>query len=50
MTEEHLLYRVEGGVAYFTINREQQRNAISAVSQDFFLNIWMRPKRTKMSV
>jgi enoyl-CoA hydratase/carnithine racemase len=30
MSEEHLLYRVEEKVAYFTINREKQRNAISA--------------------
>ena len=30
MSEEHLLYRVEQNVGYFTINREPQRNAISA--------------------
>jgi enoyl-CoA hydratase/carnithine racemase len=36
MTEEHLLYRVEQGVAYFTINREPQRNAISAEVTSLF--------------
>ena len=29
MTEDSLLYRVEEPIAYFTINREQQRNSIS---------------------
>jgi enoyl-CoA hydratase/carnithine racemase len=29
MSEPHLLYRVEKNIAYFTINREPQRNAIS---------------------
>jgi enoyl-CoA hydratase/carnithine racemase len=29
MSEPHLLYRVENNIAYFTINREAQRNAIS---------------------
>lgn len=29
MPEDHLLYRVEESIAYFTINREKQRNAIS---------------------
>ena len=29
MLEDHLLYRVEESTAYFTINREKQRNAIS---------------------
>ena len=29
MSEPHLLYRVEKNIAYFTINREAQRNAIS---------------------
>jgi enoyl-CoA hydratase/carnithine racemase len=29
MEDRHLLYRVEDGVAYITINREQQRNAIT---------------------
>jgi enoyl-CoA hydratase/carnithine racemase len=29
MSEDHLLYHVEKPIAYFTINREQQRNAIS---------------------
>ena len=30
MSGDDLLYQVEQGVAYFTINREPQRNAISA--------------------
>jgi enoyl-CoA hydratase/carnithine racemase len=30
MSEDHLLYEVDENVAYFTINREPQRNAISA--------------------
>jgi enoyl-CoA hydratase/carnithine racemase len=29
MEDRHLLYRVEDGVGYITINREQQRNAIT---------------------
>ena len=29
MDERHLLYRVEGGVGYVTINREPQRNALT---------------------
>ena len=29
MPDEHLLYRVEKNVAHITINREQQRNAIT---------------------
>jgi enoyl-CoA hydratase/carnithine racemase len=29
MEDRHLLYRAEDGVAYITINREQQRNAIT---------------------
>jgi len=29
MLEDHLLYRVEESIAYFTSNREKQRNAIS---------------------
>jgi len=29
MEDKHLLYRVEDGVGYITINREQQRNAIT---------------------
>jgi enoyl-CoA hydratase/carnithine racemase len=36
MTEEHLLYRVEQGVGYFTINREPQRNSISAEVVNLF--------------
>ena len=30
MSEDHLVYRVDQNVACFTINREPQRNAISA--------------------
>ncbi len=37
MSEEHLLYRVENNVAYFTINREPQRNAISRDTINLFL-------------
>jgi len=37
MTEPHLLYNVKDGVAYFTINREQQRNAISVEALNLFL-------------
>jgi len=37
MSEEHLLYRVEKNVAYFTINREPQRNAISLDTINLFL-------------
>lgn len=37
MSEEHLLYRVEKNVAYFIINREPQRNAISLDTINLFL-------------
>ena len=37
MTEEHLLYRVDGNVALITINREQQRNAITPEAIELFL-------------
>jgi enoyl-CoA hydratase/carnithine racemase len=37
MSEEHLLYRVEKNVAYFTVNREPQRNAISLDTINLFL-------------
>ena len=37
MDDPHLLYRVKEGVACFTINREKQRNAISAEALDLFL-------------
>jgi enoyl-CoA hydratase/carnithine racemase len=36
MTEEHLLYRVEDSIAYFTLNREKQRNAISGEAIELF--------------
>ena len=38
MNESHLLYEVKEGVAFFTINREQQRNAISVEALDLFHN------------
>ncbi len=37
MSEEHLLYNVENNVAFFTINREPQRNAISLDAINSFL-------------
>ena len=37
MNERHLLYRVEDDIAYFTINREKQRNAISVEALNLFL-------------
>ncbi|MGD8524395.1 MAG: enoyl-CoA hydratase-related protein [Desulfobacterales bacterium] len=37
MSEEPLLYRVENNVAYFTINREAQRNAINQETINLFL-------------
>ena len=37
MNESHLLYRVEDNVAYFTINREKQRNAINLEVLNLFL-------------
>jgi enoyl-CoA hydratase/carnithine racemase len=37
MSEDHLLYRVAEKVAYFTINREQQRNALSRDAVHLFL-------------
>jgi enoyl-CoA hydratase/carnithine racemase len=37
MSEDHLLYRVEESIAYFTINREEQRNAISPEVIELFL-------------
>ena len=37
MSEPHLLYRVENNVAFFTINREAQRNAISLEAIELFL-------------
>jgi len=36
MLEDHLLYHVEESTAYFTINREQQRNAISSEVIELF--------------
>lgn len=37
MDQDHLLYRVDGNIAKFTINREQQRNALSAEAILLFL-------------
>ena len=37
MSEDHLLYHVEDEVAWFTINREKQRNAISAEAIALFM-------------
>jgi len=37
MNDPHLLYQVKDGVACFTINRENQRNAISMEALDLFL-------------
>jgi enoyl-CoA hydratase/carnithine racemase len=37
MNEGHLLYRVEDSIAYFTINREKQRNAITVEVITHFL-------------
>jgi enoyl-CoA hydratase/carnithine racemase len=36
MEESHLLYRVENGTAFITINREQQRNAITPEAISLF--------------
>lgn len=37
MDKDHLLYRVDGNIAIFTINREQQRNALSGEAILLFL-------------
>ena len=37
MSDDHLLYRVEESIAYFTINREKQSNAISPEAIELFL-------------
>lgn len=44
MTESDLLYNVEGNVARITINRENQRNAISAQAVTLFLEYLDRAK------
>lgn len=36
MEEKHLLYRVENGIGYITINREKQRNAITGEAIQLF--------------
>lgn len=38
MSDDHLLYRVEENIAYITINREQQRNAITPEAISLFLD------------
>jgi enoyl-CoA hydratase/carnithine racemase len=38
MSDDHLLYRVEENVAYITINREKQRNAITPDAIGLFLD------------
>jgi len=38
MNDPHLLYHVKDGVAFFTINREKQRNTISMEALDLFLS------------
>ena len=37
MSEDHLIYHVEDEVAWFTINREKQRNAISGEAIGLFM-------------
>jgi enoyl-CoA hydratase/carnithine racemase len=37
MSEDHLLYRVEGNIARLIINREQQRNALSGEAISLFM-------------
>ena len=37
MSEDHLLYRVEGNIAHLIINREQQRNALSGQAISLFM-------------
>ncbi len=37
MSEDHLLYRVEGNIAHLIINREQQRNALSGEAISLFM-------------
>jgi len=48
MAEEDLLYRVEENVAYFTINREQQRNAITPQAILLFLNYLDRAEKDEL--
>ena len=38
MSDDHLLYQVQDRVAYFTINREPQRNAISLETISLFMD------------
>ena len=38
MSDEHLLYEVRDNIAYITINREQQRNAITPEAVGLFLD------------
>ena len=45
MSDEHLLYQVEKRVARITINREQQRNAITPEAIDLFLEYLERAEK-----
>lgn len=45
MTEKDLLYRVESGVACFTINREEKRNSISAEVVALFMDYLDRAEK-----
>jgi enoyl-CoA hydratase/carnithine racemase len=45
MSEEHLLYSVENNVARITINREQQRNAITPAAITLFLEYLDRAEK-----
>jgi enoyl-CoA hydratase/carnithine racemase len=45
MTDEHLLYHVENNVAHITINREQQRNAITPEAIHLFLEYLDRAEK-----
>jgi len=47
MSEPHLLYRVDDGVAWLTIHREPQRNAISAEALDQFLESLDRAEKDR---
>jgi len=49
MAENELLYHIDGGVAYFTINREEKRNSISAEVISLFMK-HLDEAETDMSV
>ena len=48
MDDQHLLYQVENGIGTITINREQQRNAITPEAIIFSTPISIRPKRMSL--